>query len=71
MTASDLSTMRELDSRTGDGLHVRLLWRSADDRLAVSVADWKAGEHYAFDVVDRERALDAFRHPFAYLTAAA
>jgi hypothetical protein len=71
MTASDLSTMRELDSRTGDGLHVRLLWNAADDRLAVSVADWKAGEHYAFDVVDGERALHAFRHPFTYVTAAA
>jgi hypothetical protein len=31
--------MREIDSRTNDGLEIRLLWDPADDRLAVAVAD--------------------------------
>ena len=66
MTANHIPTMRELDSRTNDGLHVRLLWDPDDGRIAVVVDDAKTGEELAFDVPDRERALHAFRHPFAY-----
>ena len=66
MTASLIPTMRELDSRTNDGLHFRLLWGPDDGRIAVTVDDGKTGEQLAFDVSDHERALEAFRHPFAY-----
>ena len=61
-----IHTMRELHSRTTDGLHVRLLWGPDDGRVAVTVADTKSGSRFAFEVADRERALHAFRHPFSY-----
>lgn len=66
MTTTQIPTMRELDSRTNDGLHVRLLWGPDDGRIAVVVDDAKSGEQLAFDVPHRERALQAFRHPFSY-----
>ena len=59
-------TMRELHSRTNDGIHVRLLWRPSDGRVAVSVADTKTGDNFAFDVSEPDRAMHAFRHPFSY-----
>jgi hypothetical protein len=59
-------TMRELHSRTNDGLHVRLLWGPDDGRVAVAVADTKTGGRFAFEVAERNRALHAFRHPFSY-----
>jgi hypothetical protein len=57
---------RELDSRTSDGIHVRLLWHPAEDRVSVEVNDTKTCEIFELPVRDRDRALDAFRHPFAY-----
>ena len=59
-------TFRELDHRSHDRIHVRLLWRARDDRVIVAVADEKTGERFSIDVHDGERALDVFRHPFAY-----
>ena len=59
-------TFRELDHRSHDRIHVRLLWRARDDRVIVAVADEKTGERFSVDVHDDERALDVFRHPFAY-----
>jgi hypothetical protein len=61
--------MRELDSRAVDGLQVRLLWSQRDGCLAVSVADAKTGEDFTVEVRDRERALDAFHHPFTFAAA--
>jgi len=58
--------MRELHSRTNDGIHIRLLWGPNDGRVAVTVADTKTGGRFAFEVAERERALHAFRHPFSY-----
>ncbi len=57
--------LRELDRRTNDGIDVRLLWNPATGEVSVAVADSKAGESFEI-AVDGERALDAFRHPFAY-----
>ena len=59
-------TFRELDHRVHDRIDVRLLWRARDDRVIVAVADEKTGERFSVDVRDDERALDVFRHPFAY-----
>jgi len=59
-------TFRELDHRSSDRIDVRLLWRARDDRVIVSVADDKTGERFSVEVHDDERALDVFRHPFAY-----
>jgi hypothetical protein len=57
---------RELDSRTSDGIHVRLLWHPTEDRLSVEVNDTNTSEIFELPVRDRGRALDVFRHPFAY-----
>lgn len=57
---------RELDSRTSDGIYVRLLWHSESGRVSVAVHDTKTGELFELPVHDRERALDVYRHPYAY-----
>lgn len=57
---------RELDSRTSDGIEVRLLWSERDGQVLVAVNDTKTGEAFEVPVHDRERALDVFRHPYAY-----
>jgi hypothetical protein len=66
MTSLLLETMHELDSRNADGLHVRLLWREHDGRVAVVVTDRRTGDEFAIDVRDGESALDVFHHPYAY-----
>ncbi len=66
MTTSDFtSEAKELDARTGDGFDVRLFWHPATDTVTVSVFD--ATHEQSFElVVEPGKALDAFRHPFAY-----
>ena len=66
MNAELPHTMRELHSRTNDGIQVRLLWGPDDGRVAVTVADTKTGDRFAFDVPEPDFALHAFQHPFAY-----
>ncbi len=66
MTAHTLDSMRELDSRTNDGIHVRLLWHDADDRVVVAVDDAKTGDSFAVSVHSEESAMDVFHHPYAY-----
>lgn len=56
---------RELASRESNGLAVVLLWHPCDDAVTVSVADSRTGDRFEL-AVERERALDAFYHPFAY-----
>jgi hypothetical protein len=60
-----LPAPRELAARVNDGIHVLLLWHPADDAVTVSVADDRTGERFEMPVA-RDRALDAFYHPFAY-----
>jgi hypothetical protein len=56
---------KELAYRQNDGIDVTLLWHSDDDSVVVSIHDAKSD--YAFEVgVPRDKALDAFYHPFAY-----
>jgi hypothetical protein len=57
---------RELAARVTDGLHVLLLWHPTADTVSVSVADDRTGRRYESPVA-RDRALDAFYHPFAYV----
>jgi hypothetical protein len=63
---SDPATMRELQSRINDGIHVRLLWCERDRRVWVAVTDTKTNEAFSVPVQDGERALDVFHHPYAY-----
>ena len=65
LTTTPQPQTRELASREGDGLHVLLLWHPREDRLTVTVDDHRSGERFELPV-RRERALDAFNHPFAY-----
>lgn len=65
-TCTDQTSLRELDSRYSDGIHVQLLWSSADGRISVAVNDTRTGQSFTVDVPDNERSLDVFHHPFAY-----
>jgi len=61
------STMpRELDTRAGDGIYVRLLWHPDDGHVSVVVNDTKTGETFDLFIHDGEPALDVFHHPYAY-----
>ena len=62
---TDREPARELASRESDGLAVVLLWHPRQDAVTVSVADSRTGVRVEL-LVDRERALDAFYHPFVY-----
>jgi hypothetical protein len=66
MTQPRAQTTRELDSRTGDGINVRLLWHPSEDRVSVAVHDTKTGEAFELPVREGQRALDVFHHPYAY-----
>ena len=59
------TTTRELAARESDGVRVLLLWHPREDAISVSVEDTRAGHGFKLAVA-RERALDAFYHPFAY-----
>ncbi len=59
-------TEHELESRTSDGIHVRLLWDMLDGQVSVAVEDRKSGEAFRVAVRSNDRALDVFHHPYAY-----
>jgi hypothetical protein len=67
MTPESLISMRELHSRTADGLHVRLLWCQGSGRVFVAVNDNKTGEAFSLEVPEGERALQVFDHPYAFV----
>ena len=56
---------RELASRENDWLAVVLFWNPSNHAVTLAIADSRTGARFEL-VVDRERALDAFYHPFAY-----
>ena len=56
----------ELETRTTDGIEVRLLWHKAENRVSVTTRDVRSGEAFVIAVRDHERALDVFHHPYAY-----
>ena len=66
MTAEMLTSLRELHSRTADGIRVRLLWCQDENRVFVAVNDRKTGETFSLEVPAGERPLHVFAHPFAY-----
>ena len=59
---------RELAARENDGIHVLLLWHPRQDAVTVSVDDTRGGHRFDLAVA-RDRALEAFYHPFAYAAA--
>ncbi|HZU40942.1 MAG TPA: hypothetical protein VE992_07805 [Solirubrobacteraceae bacterium] len=60
------TSLRELDSRVNDGIHVQLLWSTATGRCSVAVNDTRTGQSFSVDVPDNTSSLDVFHHPFAY-----
>jgi hypothetical protein len=55
----------ELANRRGDGIDVTLWWSREADSVSVEVLHFASESSFELDV-DRDRALDAFYHPFAY-----
>ena len=64
------TTSRELDSRSSDGIDVRLLWDPRSGQVSVAVNDTKNGGAFELPVYDGQRALDVFLHPYAYAAQA-
>ncbi len=60
---------RELDRRSNDGIDVTLLWEPRTNRVLVAVVDERGDESFELEV-DPANALDAFRHPYAYVDRA-
>jgi hypothetical protein len=57
---------RELARRVSGGIEVTLYWDAADNSTSIEL--WQpASEERLAVAVPRERALDAFYHPFAHL----
>ena len=65
-TATTTAGTRELDSRSGDGIRVSLLWHPHDGHVSVTVEETKSGVIFDLPVREGERALDVFHHPYAY-----
>ena len=65
----DTTSVRELAARGNDGIHVQLLWKLGRDELILVINDTRTAKIYEVPV-RRDRGLDAFRHPFAYVEAA-
>jgi hypothetical protein len=66
MTPHSPDSLRELDSRTNDGIHVRLMWSQDENHVVVAVDDAKSGDSFIGRVQSNESAMDVFHHPYAY-----
>jgi hypothetical protein len=55
----------ELAHRSTDGIEVSLLWSQPSNRITVELIDNRIDERLEFEVAN-DKALDAFRHPYAY-----
>jgi hypothetical protein len=62
-------TTRELAHRVSGGMEVTLSWCVEDDSIYIEVRQPATEESIGFPVA-RERALDAFYHPFAHVPVA-
>ena len=67
-TTSTTIQPRELARRVSGGIEVTLYWSPEDGGTSIRI--WKLATEEAVTVgVARERALDAYHHPFAHLPA--
>ena len=60
----------ELAHRSTDGIEVALFWNKPSNRITIELADARIDERLEFEVAN-DKALDAFRHPYAYAPAQA
>jgi hypothetical protein len=61
-------TRRHLAHRSAGGTEVSLFWTKIGDTLTVEIHDTRSSRSLALEL-PRQRALDAFRRPYAYLAA--
>lgn len=64
-----VTSIRELDDRDSDGLHVRLLRNASDSQVWVDVRDARTGIASSVPVLPSDRAVEVFEQPFAYAAA--
>ena len=62
------SPTRELARRLSGTEEILLLWYPATGRVAISIRDIATGASFHLEVA-RGRAIDAFYHPYAYVTS--
>jgi hypothetical protein len=62
------SPARELARRLSGTEEILLLWYPATGRVAICIRDIATGASFHLEVA-RGRAIDAFNHPYAYLTS--
>ena len=60
----------ELAHRSTDGIDVSLFWSKPSNRITIELVDTRIDERLEFEVAN-DKALDAFRHPYAYAPAQA
>jgi len=58
--------LRELAYRRSGGLEITLYWNADENRTSLELFHGATEQMFRF-TVERERALYAFEHPFAYL----
>jgi hypothetical protein len=58
--------IRELCSRSCNGIDIALIWHRCDDTAMVVVVDHRNGEKFLLEVDEGENALDLYHHPYAY-----
>ena len=66
--AAGTTTRMELAYRANDGIEVWLYWEKVGDQLTLELYDAKDDEFFAVEI-PKDRAMDAFRHPFVYLAS--
>ena len=60
----------ELAHRSTNGIEVSLFWSKPGNRITIELVDTRIDERLEFEVAN-DKALDAFRHPYAYAPAQA
>ena len=68
MSSTTTFKRRELAHRANNGIEVSLFWEKVGDVLTLEVYDAKTDEFFELEI-PRDRAMDAFHHPYAYLGA--
>jgi hypothetical protein len=58
----------ELAHRSSDGIEISLFWNRPSDRVTIEIVEGPLAEFLEFEVAP-DKALDAFRHPYAYAPA--
>ena len=62
----NIDQREELDSRSGFGLVVRLLWCRRTNQVSVEVTDKSLGDTFEVEVQPGTNPRDVFLHPYAH-----